>query len=53
MTTAGGFGESEQGGPIVNFIPRPAATAFQNHFYGSGMSNWIRAQLPADLKPPA
>ncbi|HLQ37780.1 MAG TPA: TonB-dependent receptor, partial [Planctomycetota bacterium] len=43
MTTAGGFGESEQGGPIVNFIPKSGGNSFQHHFYGSGMSNWMQS----------
>ena len=38
MTTAGGLGEAEQGGPIVNFIPKTGGNTFQNHFYGSGMT---------------
>jgi hypothetical protein len=43
MTTAGGLGESEQGGPIVNFIPKTGGNSFQHHFYGSGMSNWMQS----------
>ena len=43
MTTAGGLGEAEQGGPIVNFIPKTGGNSFQNHFYGSGMSNWMQS----------
>ena len=43
MTTAGGLGESEQGGPIVNFIPKTGGNSFQHHFYASGMSGWMQS----------
>jgi len=43
MTTAGGLGEAEQGGPIVNFIPKSGGNTFANHFYGSGMSGWMQS----------
>jgi len=43
MTTAGGLGEAEQGGPIVNFIPKTGGNSFQNHFYSSGMSGWMQS----------
>src|SRR5689334_2926972 len=43
MTTAGGLGEAEQGGPIVNFIPKSGGNSFQNHFYSSGMSGWMQS----------
>ena len=39
MTTAAGLGEAEVGGPIINFIPKTGGNTFQNHFYGSGMSD--------------
>ena len=43
MTTAGGLGEAEVGGPIVNMIPKTGGNTFQNHFYGSGMSGWMQS----------
>ena len=43
MTTAGGLGESEQGGPIVNFIPKTGGNTFQNHAYYSGMSGGMQS----------
>jgi len=43
MIPAGGLGEAEVGGPIVNMIPKTGGNTFQNHFYGSGMSGWMQA----------
>ena len=43
MTTAGGLGEAEVGGPVVNMIPKTGGNTFQNHFYGSGMSGWMQS----------
>src|SRR4029077_9914761 len=51
LTTAGGMGEAEQGGPLVNFIPKTGGNSFQHHFYGSGMSNWMQSSnYTAELK---
>jgi len=43
MTASGGLGESEVGGPYVNFIPKTGGNTFANHFYGSGMKGWMQA----------
>jgi hypothetical protein len=43
MTTAGGLGEAEVGGPVVNMIPKTGGNTFQNHFFGSGMSGWMQS----------
>jgi hypothetical protein len=43
MTASSGLGESEVGGPYVNFIPKTGGNTFANHFYGSGMSGWMQA----------
>ena len=43
MTTAGGLGEAEVGGPIINFIPKTGGNTFQHHFYGSGMKGWMQS----------
>ncbi len=49
MTTAGGLGEAEVGGPIVNMIPKTGGNSFQNHFYGSGMSGWMQSDNYSQL----
>jgi hypothetical protein len=43
MTTAGGLGEAEVGGPIVNMIPKTGGNTFQNHFYSSWMNGWMQS----------
>jgi hypothetical protein len=43
MTASSGLGESEVGGPYVNFIPKTGGNTFANHFYGSGMKGWMQA----------
>ena len=43
ITTAGGLGEAEVGGPVVNLIPKTGGNTFQQHFYGSGMSGWMQS----------
>src|SRR5258706_5442664 len=43
MSAVAGLGEAEQGGPLVNFIPKTGGNSFQNHFYGSGMTGWMQA----------
>ena len=49
MTTAGGLGEAEVGGPVVNMIPKTGGNTFQNHFYGSGMSGWMQSDNYAQI----
>ena len=44
LTTAGGLGEAEVGGPVVNLIPKTGGNTFQHHFYGSGMSGWMQSE---------
>jgi hypothetical protein len=43
MTTAGGLGEAEQGGPLVNFIPKTGGNTFQTRAFYSGMSGWMQS----------
>jgi len=43
FTTAGGLGEAEVGGPVVNLIPKTGGNTFQHHFYISGMSGWMQS----------
>ena len=31
MTTAGGFGEAEIGGPMINMIPKTGGNSFKSH----------------------
>jgi len=50
MTTAGGLGEVEVGGPVVNMIPKTGGNTFQNHFYGSGMSGWMQSDNYDQIK---
>src|SRR3984885_12928979 len=43
MTASGGLGESEVGGPIINFIPKTGGNSFQSHFYFSGMKGGMQS----------
>jgi hypothetical protein len=43
FTTAGGLGEAEVGGPVVNLIPKTGGNSFQQHLYISGMSGWMQS----------
>src|SRR5215813_5641367 len=43
FTTAGGLGEAEVGGPVVNMIPKTGGNTFQEHFYISGMQGWMQS----------
>src|SRR5262245_31647693 len=49
MTTAGGLGEAEVGGPIINMIPKTGGNTFQNHYYGSGMKGWMQSDNYSQL----
>ena len=59
MTTSGGLGDVEVGGPIVNMIPRTGGNTFQHYFQASGMtgamqgSNYSQALRDAGLRTPA
>ncbi len=59
MTTSGGLGDVEVGGPIVNMIPRTGGNTFQHYFQGSGMtgamqgSNYSQELKDAGLRTPA
>ncbi len=51
MTTAGGLGEAEQGGPLVNFIPKTGGNTFQTHAYYSGMTGaWQSSNFTPELQ---
>ena len=59
MTSTGGLGEAEVGGPIVNLVPRTGGNTFQHRFQASGMtgsmqsSNYTQELKDAGLRPPA
>jgi hypothetical protein len=43
MTTAGGLGETEVGGPTMNIVPRTGGNTFQQHAFFSGLSGGMQA----------
>jgi hypothetical protein len=59
MTSTGGLGDVEVGGPIVNLIPRTGGNAFEHRFQGSGFSgemqgsNYTDELKAAGLRTPA
>ncbi|HLG59186.1 MAG TPA: carboxypeptidase regulatory-like domain-containing protein [Vicinamibacterales bacterium] len=59
MTSTGGLGDVEVGGPIVNLVPRSGGNSFENRFQGSGLtggmqgSNYSQALKDAGLRTPA
>ncbi len=59
MTSTGGLGDVEVGGPIVNLIPRIGGNRFEHRFQGSGLtgsmqgSNYSQALRDAGLRTPA
>jgi hypothetical protein len=59
MTTAGGLGETEVGGPTMNIVPRTGGNTFQQHAFFSGLrgamqaSNYTQDLRDAGLSQPA
>src|SRR5688572_5470605 len=59
MTSTGGLGDVEVGGPIVNLIPRMGGNSFEHRFQGSGLtsamqgSNYSKALQDAGLRAPS
>jgi hypothetical protein len=59
MTSTGGLGDVEVGGPIVNLIPRTGGNSFEHRFQGSGLtsamqgSNYSKALQDAGLRAPS
>jgi Carboxypeptidase regulatory-like domain len=59
MTSSGGLGDVEVGGPIVNLIPRTGSNTFTNRFQASGLtgsmqgSNYTQELRDAGLRTPA
>jgi hypothetical protein len=50
MTMAGGLGEAEVGGPVINMIPKTGGNSFAHHFYGSGLSGGWQADNYGNLQ---
>ena len=59
MTSTGGLGDVEVGGPIVNLVPRTGGNTFENRFQASGLtgamqgSNFSEELRQAGLRTPA
>jgi hypothetical protein len=59
ITTAGGLGETEVGGPTINIVPRTGGNTFKSHFFFTGLtggmqaSNYTPELQAAGLRTPA
>jgi hypothetical protein len=59
MTSTGGLGDVEVGGPVVNLVPRTGGNTFENRFQASGLtgamqgSNFSDELRAAGLRTPA
>ena len=59
ITTAGGLGETEVGGPTINIVPRTGGNTFRSHFFFTGLkggmqaSNYTDELKAAGLRTPA
>ena len=59
ITTAGGLGETEVGGPTINIVPRTGGNTFRSHAFFSGLrggmqaSNYTDELKAAGLRTPA
>jgi hypothetical protein len=59
ITTAGGLGETEVGGPTINIVPRTGGNTFRSHYFFSGLrggmqsSNYTDELKAAGLRTPA
>ena len=59
ITTAGGLGETEVGGPTINIVPRTGGNTFRSHFFFTGLrggmqaSNFSDELQAAGLRTPA
>ena len=58
MTTSGGLGEAEVGGPAMNIIPKTGGNTFQGHFFATGFNstlqsdNFTQRVIDAGLRRP-
>ena len=48
MTTAGGLGETEVGGPTMNIVPKTGGNTFQSHFFFTGLRGGMQASNYTD-----
>ena len=59
ITTAGGLGETEVGGPTINIVPRTGGNTFRSHVFFTGLkggmqaSNYTDELKAAGLRTPA
>jgi Carboxypeptidase regulatory-like domain len=59
ITTAGGLGETEVGGPTINIVPRTGGNTFRSHYFFTGLkggmqaSNYTDELKAAGLRTPA
>ena len=59
ITTAGGLGETEVGGPTINIVPRTGGNTFRSHVFFTGLrgamqaSNFTDELRAAGLRTPA
>ena len=58
MTTAGGLGETEVGGPTMNIVPKTGGNTFTGHFFATGLKggmqsdNFTQRLIDAGLPSP-
>ena len=48
ITTAGGLGETEVGGPTINIVPRTGGNTFRSHVFFTGLSGGMQASNYTD-----
>jgi len=48
ITTAGGLGETEVGGPTINIVPRTGGNTFRSHFFFTGLKGGMQASNYTD-----
>ena len=53
VTVAGGLGESDIGGPVMNLVPRSGGNSFRGQAFVNNAGDWSRGDnLTAELKAP-
>jgi hypothetical protein len=53
VTVAGGLGESDIGGPVMNLVPRSGGNSFRGQAFVNNAGDWSRGDnLNAELKAP-
>jgi hypothetical protein len=58
MSTSGGLGETEVGGPAMNIVPRTGGNRYTGHFFGTGLNgsmqsdNFTQRLIDAGLTRP-